>query len=135
MESDVSGATSKIVPTDGGRYDVRVAERLRVPVYWDGVASKVRRCSWFFRRSLETQYIPYEEDMALKLEEQYRIVHLSRHNTSILFYYHYFTIIVVHNHYLNGYFKVLERDSWSFFKPQKLEETLLDALIFQRIST
>ena len=74
MESDVSGATSKIVPTDGGRYDVRVAERLRVPVYWDGVASKVRRCSWFFRRSLETQYIPYEEDMALKLEEQYRIV-------------------------------------------------------------
>ena len=78
VPNDVSsGAATKVIKTDGGRFDVRVAERQRVAVYWDDPPNIVRRCSWFFRRSLDPQYIPYEEDMALKLEEQYRTVQVA----------------------------------------------------------
>nr|CAH0098150.1 unnamed protein product [Daphnia galeata] len=60
-----------IVQTDGGRYDVDVGRRLRTAIYWEETPLSVRRCSWFFKGSLETRYTPYDEDMAEKLEEEY----------------------------------------------------------------
>ncbi|XP_032795299.2 phospholipase DDHD2 isoform X2 [Daphnia magna] len=60
-----------IVKTDGGRYDVDVSRRLRTAIYWEETPLSVRRCSWFFKGSLETRYTPYDEDMAEKLEEEY----------------------------------------------------------------
>ncbi|XP_046649715.1 SEC23-interacting protein-like [Daphnia pulicaria] len=60
-----------IVMTDGGRYDVDVSRRLRTAIYWEETPLSVRRCSWFFKGSLETRYTPYDEDMAEKLEEEY----------------------------------------------------------------
>lgn len=65
-----------VVPTDGGRYDVDVGRRLRHAVYWEEAPTTVRRCSWFFKGSLEFYYTPYDEEMAEKLEEEY-------HNTLI----------------------------------------------------
>ncbi|KAF9821526.1 hypothetical protein SFRURICE_014290 [Spodoptera frugiperda] len=38
-----------MVPTDGGRYDVNVVGRLRIPVYWTDKPTNVRRCSWFYK--------------------------------------------------------------------------------------
>lgn len=64
-------AAQGIIKTDGGRYDVDVSRRLRSAVYWEEASSSVRRCSWFFKGSLETRYTPYDEDMAEKLEEEY----------------------------------------------------------------
>ena len=61
-----------VVCTDGGRYDVHVGQRLRTAVYWDEPPSEVRRCSWFFKSPLEMTYSPYEEEMAAKLEEEYK---------------------------------------------------------------
>lgn len=37
------------VPTDGGRYDVSIADRTKKAVYWPEEALPIRRCSWFFR--------------------------------------------------------------------------------------
>ncbi|EPY82277.1 phospholipase DDHD2 [Camelus ferus] len=39
----------RVVPTDGGRYDVHLGERMRYAVYWDELASEVRRCTWFYK--------------------------------------------------------------------------------------
>jgi len=61
-----------LVSTDGGRYDVDVSRRERRAVYWEEEPTTVRRCSWFFKGSLETRYTPYGEDMAEKLEEEYQ---------------------------------------------------------------
>ena len=61
-----------LVSTDGGRYDVDVSRRERTAVYWEEAPSTVRRCSWFFKGSLETRYTPYDEEMAEKLEEEYQ---------------------------------------------------------------
>lgn len=60
-----------IVHTDGGRFDVMVTERKRVPVYWKGEPNEVRRCSWFYK-ALDSRFVPYEEEVAEKLEEEYR---------------------------------------------------------------
>ncbi|KAI9562004.1 hypothetical protein GHT06_012969 [Daphnia sinensis] len=65
------GPEDAIVKTDGGRYDVDVSRRLRTAIYWEETPLSVRRCSWFFKGSLETRYTPYDEDMAEKLEEEY----------------------------------------------------------------
>ncbi|XP_057364485.1 phospholipase DDHD2-like isoform X2 [Daphnia carinata] len=64
-------AEDAIIQTDGGRYDVDVGRRLRTAIYWEETPLSVRRCSWFFKGSLETRYTPYDEDMAEKLEEEY----------------------------------------------------------------
>lgn len=61
-----------LVSTDGGRYDVDVGRRARKAIYWVEAESTVRRCSWFFKGSLETRYTPYDEDMADKLEDEYQ---------------------------------------------------------------
>uniref|UniRef100_A0A2A4K2J3 WWE domain-containing protein n=1 Tax=Heliothis virescens TaxID=7102 RepID=A0A2A4K2J3_HELVI len=61
-----------LVPTDGGRYDVNVVGRLRIPVYWTDKPTNVRRCSWFYKGTTDARYVPYTEPVAEKLEEEYR---------------------------------------------------------------
>ena len=56
------------VATDGGRYDVEVLRRRRIAVYWEEDTSEVRRCSWFVKGSLDSRYVPYDENIATLLE-------------------------------------------------------------------
>ncbi|XP_052902287.1 mucin-5AC [Anopheles moucheti] len=60
-----------IVHTDGGRYDVSIKERTRTPVYWKGPANEVRRCSWFYK-TVDSRFVPYEEEVADLLEREYK---------------------------------------------------------------
>uniref|UniRef100_A0A182NA74 DDHD domain-containing protein n=1 Tax=Anopheles dirus TaxID=7168 RepID=A0A182NA74_9DIPT len=60
-----------IVHTDGGRYDVSIRERTRTPVYWKGAANEVRRCSWFYK-TVDSRFVPYEEEVADLLEREYK---------------------------------------------------------------
>lgn len=60
-----------IVSTDGGRYDADIPNRTRTSVYWTETVSLIRRCSWFSKSPMD-YYVPYEEEMAEKLEEEYR---------------------------------------------------------------
>ncbi|KAK2586202.1 hypothetical protein KPH14_001465 [Odynerus spinipes] len=64
--------TETTVATDGGRYDVDILRRRRSPVYWSGPSTEVRRCSWFYKGPSESRYIPYDETIATKLEEEYK---------------------------------------------------------------
>eukprot|EP00090_Calanus_glacialis_P024326 TRINITY_DN37779_c0_g1_i1.p1 TRINITY_DN37779_c0_g1~~TRINITY_DN37779_c0_g1_i1.p1 ORF type:complete len:1042 (-),score=352.82 TRINITY_DN37779_c0_g1_i1:171-3296(-) len=66
------GSTSQAIPVDGTRYDVMIDKREKVPVYWPGQSLPIRRCSWFHRSSAEGRWIPYEEEIAEKLEQEYR---------------------------------------------------------------
>ncbi|XP_072946845.1 uncharacterized protein PAPLA1 isoform X1 [Epargyreus clarus] len=61
-----------LVPTDGGRYDVNVVARQRIAVYWPDKPTNVRRCSWFYKGTTDARYVPYTEQVAEKLEEEYR---------------------------------------------------------------
>ncbi|KAI5741698.1 hypothetical protein M8J76_016207 [Diaphorina citri] len=54
------------------RYDVHITERERRAVYWTETPSEVRRCSWFYKASLEARYIPYEERVADLLEGEFK---------------------------------------------------------------
>lgn len=72
LNEGTAAIEESLVSTDGGRYDVDVGRRERTAVYWEEAPSTVRRCSWFFKGSLETRYTPYDEDMAEKLEEEYQ---------------------------------------------------------------
>ncbi|WAR22593.1 S23IP-like protein [Mya arenaria] len=47
-------------------------DRKRYSVYWEEDPRLVRRCSWFYKREGDTRYTPYEENMCLKLEEEYK---------------------------------------------------------------
>lgn len=58
----------RIVPTDGGRYDVNLDKRTREPVYWEEPATVVRRCTWFYKGEGGTKLVPYEEDLAERFE-------------------------------------------------------------------
>lgn len=62
----------KVIATDGGRYDVNILRRQRTPVYWKGTPSEVRRCSWFQKSSPDGRLVPYEENVATKLEEEFK---------------------------------------------------------------
>ncbi|XP_055371459.1 uncharacterized protein LOC129605616 [Condylostylus longicornis] len=62
---------NNIVQVEGGRYDVNINERTREPIYWRGGPTEVRRCSWFFK-SVDSKYVPYEEQIADFLESEYR---------------------------------------------------------------
>jgi len=42
-------------------------------VYWQESPSEVRRCSWFYKRSSDTRYVPYEENVSTRLEEEFKI--------------------------------------------------------------
>lgn len=57
--------------TDGGRYDVNILERKRNAVYWTAESNEVRRCSWFYK-GVDSRFMPYPEDVADQLEEEYR---------------------------------------------------------------
>ncbi|XP_060038501.1 phospholipase DDHD2 isoform X2 [Erinaceus europaeus] len=63
----------RVVPTDGGRYDVHLAERMRYAVYWDELASEVRRCTWFYKGDKDNKYVPYSESFSQVLEETYML--------------------------------------------------------------
>lgn len=58
--------------TDGGRFDVNIPKRTRNAVYWTAESNEVRRCSWFYK-GVDFRLIPYEEQVAEELEEEYRI--------------------------------------------------------------
>jgi hypothetical protein len=58
----------RIVPTDGGRYDVHLGERMRYAVYWDELPSEVRRCTWFYKGDKDNKYVPYSESFSQVLE-------------------------------------------------------------------
>lgn len=51
---------------------MKIAERQRQAVYWKEDPSEVRRCSWFYKASLESRYIPYEESVSDLLEKEYK---------------------------------------------------------------
>ncbi|XP_072491277.1 triacylglycerol hydrolase DDHD2 isoform X1 [Notamacropus eugenii] len=63
----------RVVPTDGGRYDVHLGERMRYAVYWDELASEVRRCTWFYKGDKDNKYVPYSESFSQQLEETYML--------------------------------------------------------------
>lgn len=65
-------SNNTVVSTNGGRYDVNVGHRTRTSVYWDSTPVAVRRCSWFFKREGDNRYIPYEEEFAARLEDEYK---------------------------------------------------------------
>lgn len=61
-----------VVPTDGGRYDVNITNRIRTAVYWEEKPKKVMRCSWFYKSTIESRLHPYDENTAYNLEEEYK---------------------------------------------------------------
>ncbi|XP_060063266.1 phospholipase DDHD2-like [Ylistrum balloti] len=65
-----SGA--EVVPTDGGRYDVFMSSRTRKSVYWQEDPSPVVRSTWFYKREGDNRYVPYEEQIAQRLESEYQ---------------------------------------------------------------
>uniref|UniRef100_H3AUX5 DDHD domain containing 2 n=1 Tax=Latimeria chalumnae TaxID=7897 RepID=H3AUX5_LATCH len=65
--------TKAVIATEGGRYDVHLAERKRYPVYWEQAATEVRRCTWFYKGDKDNRYVPYTEDIGDQLEEAYMI--------------------------------------------------------------
>ncbi|KAH8378481.1 hypothetical protein KR093_011633 [Drosophila rubida] len=70
LTSDESDS-SCIVPVEGGRYDVNIKERTKTPVFWEGKAIEVRRCSWFYK-GVDSKYVPYAEETAAALEAEYK---------------------------------------------------------------
>ncbi|XP_063095895.1 phospholipase DDHD2 isoform X5 [Cavia porcellus] len=63
----------KVVPTDGGRYDVHLGERTRYAVYWEEQVSEVRRCTWFYKGDKDNRYVPYSESFSQVLEKTYML--------------------------------------------------------------
>ena len=64
--------SDQMLSTDGGRYDVSFTRRTRRAVYWEEEESLVRRGTWFYRSDGERWYMPYEEQLAAKLEVGWR---------------------------------------------------------------
>ncbi|ALC40157.1 CG8552 [Drosophila busckii] len=72
LETSLTSADSfSVVPVEGGRYDVNIKERTKTPVFWEGKAIEVRRCSWFYKGS-DSRYVPYAEQVADALEAEYK---------------------------------------------------------------
>ncbi|CAL8071841.1 unnamed protein product [Orchesella dallaii] len=71
LEDAFTNDPERLVPTDGGRYDVDVQRRVKLSVYWDEVPIEVRRGSWFYKGPLDKRFVPYDEDFALNLEREY----------------------------------------------------------------
>ena len=65
------------IPTDGGRYDVNIPNRTKTSVYWSEEPKQIRRCSWFYQSNVDGRWVPYSEQLASRLEEEYT----SAHNT------------------------------------------------------
>ncbi|XP_078588288.1 triacylglycerol hydrolase DDHD2-like isoform X1 [Branchiostoma floridae x Branchiostoma japonicum] len=60
-----------VIPTNGGRYDVHLNDRLRYSVFWDEDPSIVRRCTWFYKGDGDNKFVPYAEDFSERLESEY----------------------------------------------------------------
>ena len=55
--------TEELIPTDGGRFDVCIKDRLKTPVYWKDEQNEkmeIRRCSWFYKSNADGRWIPYD---------------------------------------------------------------------------
>ena len=51
--------TNVLIPTDGGRYDVNIPKRIKIPVYWkDELNSK----SWLINKRIGILSDPYFSD-------------------------------------------------------------------------
>ncbi|XP_057306093.1 phospholipase DDHD2-like isoform X1 [Hydractinia symbiolongicarpus] len=61
----------KSVSTNGGRYDVDLNSLRQTAIYWNEAPCQVRRCTWFYKGDAENKLIPYESDVAEKLENEY----------------------------------------------------------------
>ncbi|XP_071803441.1 triacylglycerol hydrolase DDHD2-like [Asterias amurensis] len=61
-----------IISTNGGRFDVSMQQRVRQPIYWEETPSSVRRCTWFYKSDGENRFLPYEEGLSDRLEEEYK---------------------------------------------------------------
>jgi hypothetical protein len=46
---------------------VNVASRRRAAVFWTD-ESRVRRCSWFYRRESDSKFMPFDEQFSANLE-------------------------------------------------------------------
>lgn len=68
-----NASSDDVVATDGCRFDVNIVRRQRNSVYWNSDPTEVRRCSWFHKGNADGRYIPYEEETASKLEEEFKI--------------------------------------------------------------
>jgi len=60
------------VAVEGTRWDVHLGSRVMRPVYWTGADQEVRRSSWFHRSAAEGRWLPYEEEVADRLEQEYQ---------------------------------------------------------------
>lgn len=60
-----------VVPTDSGRFDVSITNKLRTPVFWinDSSSNEIRRCSWFYKDG--DANIPFNEEDAIIMESSY----------------------------------------------------------------
>ena len=66
--------TNVLIPTDGGRYDVNIPKRIKIPVYWKDELNQemeVRRASWFNKNGVNT-WEPYDEALASRLEAEFQ---------------------------------------------------------------
>lgn len=70
-----------MIPTDGGRCDVDLDRRVKTPVYWRGDEASgkedpfeipIRRCSWFQKSNVDGRWVPYDEEFAQMLENEYQ---------------------------------------------------------------
>lgn len=71
LSPDLTSETE--VPTDGSRYNVNILRRQRSAVYWEESPSEVRRCSWYYKNHADSRYVPYDENVAARLEEEYKL--------------------------------------------------------------
>lgn len=71
LDDSIGTPSEQAVSTNGGRFDVDIPKRIRVPIFWSGEPDEVRRCSWFYKGA-DSKMAPYEEDVAEMLEAEYR---------------------------------------------------------------
>lgn len=63
-----TSGSQNVVPTDGGRYDVFIDDKVKRSVYFDAKDLEVRRSTWFYQISSNSRYNPYDEEIAKTLE-------------------------------------------------------------------
>ena len=82
-----------VIPTDGGRYDVKFHQRVRQAIFWEEDVCPVRRCTWFYRTDSDRWLQPYEENVAKLLEVSPLYCCTRSHNK--------FTILCLYSEYIN----------------------------------
>ncbi|PRD22499.1 UNVERIFIED_CONTAM: Sec23ip [Trichonephila clavipes] len=70
----LEAAFQKVVPTDGGRYDVYLDSRVKKSVYFEGKDLHVRRSTWFYYNGTSSRCKPYDEDTAKDSKASPRVV-------------------------------------------------------------